>query len=186
MAADKTHRGHAIIEQVHADLKSSALAHLASGKFTANAAWLVLVVIAFNLTRTAATIASPDLARATTATIRAKLITVPAQVATSARPVTLRPTDRLALAERLDPPVHPPVLGAETSHGRAPAVNGATRNRKWNTLTGRSGNPPCPQATTKDLGDIGSPHPGCRRIEAKHRRLPCCRPRVQIVRAPAV
>jgi hypothetical protein len=50
VAADKTHRGHAIIEQVHADLKGSALAHLPSGVFTANAAWLVLAVIAFNLT----------------------------------------------------------------------------------------------------------------------------------------
>ena len=28
VTADKTHRGHAIIEQVHADLKNSALAHL--------------------------------------------------------------------------------------------------------------------------------------------------------------
>ena len=56
VAADKTHRGHAIIEQVHADLKNSALAHLPSGKFTANAAWLVLAVIAFNLTRAAATL----------------------------------------------------------------------------------------------------------------------------------
>ena len=28
VAADKTHRGHAIIEHVHADLKNSALAHL--------------------------------------------------------------------------------------------------------------------------------------------------------------
>ncbi len=41
MGADKTHRGHAIIEQVHADLKNSALARLPSGKFAANAAWLV-------------------------------------------------------------------------------------------------------------------------------------------------
>ncbi len=89
VAADKTHRGHALIEQVHADLKSSALAHLPSGKFTANAAWLVLAVIAFNLTRTAATITGTDLARATTATIRAKLITVPARVASSARRITL-------------------------------------------------------------------------------------------------
>jgi hypothetical protein len=89
VTADKTHRGHAIIEQVHADLKNSALAHLPSGKFTANAAWLVLAVIAFNLTRTAATISGTALARATTATIRAKLITVPARVATSARRVTL-------------------------------------------------------------------------------------------------
>ena len=89
VAADKTHRGHAIIEQVHADLKNSALAHLPSGKFTANAAWLVLAVIAFNLTRAAATIAGPDLAKATTATIRRKLITVPARVASSARRIVL-------------------------------------------------------------------------------------------------
>ncbi len=94
VAADKTHRGHAIIEQVHADLKNSALAHLPSGKFTANAAWLVLAVIAFNLTRTAATIAGSDLPRATTATIRRKLIAVPARVASSARRITLHlPTD---------------------------------------------------------------------------------------------
>jgi hypothetical protein len=51
VVADKTHRAHAIIEQVHADLKHAALAHLPSGKFTANAAWLVLAVMAFNLTR---------------------------------------------------------------------------------------------------------------------------------------
>lgn len=89
VAADKTHRGHAVIEQVHADLKNSALAHLPSGVFTANAAWLVLAVIAFNLTRAAGTAAAPDLARATTATIRRKLIVVPARVATSARRITL-------------------------------------------------------------------------------------------------
>ena len=89
VASDKTHRGHAIIEQVHADLKSSALAHLPSGKFTANAAWLVLAVIAFNLTRAAATISGADLAKATTATLRRKLITVPARVASSARRITL-------------------------------------------------------------------------------------------------
>ena len=87
--ADKTHRGHAVIEQVHADLKNSALAHLPSGKFAANAAWLVIAVIAFNLTRAAATLTGPDLAKATTATIRRKLITVPARIATSARRVTL-------------------------------------------------------------------------------------------------
>jgi hypothetical protein len=89
VTADKTHRHHAVIEQVHADLKNSALAHLPSGMFTANAAWLVLAVIAFNLTRAAATLAAPDLAKATTATLRRKLITVPARAATSARRITL-------------------------------------------------------------------------------------------------
>lgn len=89
VSADKTHRGHAIIEQVHSDLKGSALAHLPSGKFNANAAWLVLAVMAFNLTRAAATITGPGLAKATTATIRRKLIAVPARIASSARRVTL-------------------------------------------------------------------------------------------------
>jgi len=89
VTADKTHRGHAIIEQVHADLKHSALAHLPSGRFCANAAWLVLAVMAFNLTRTAATLTGPELAKATTATVRRKLINLPARIASSARRVTL-------------------------------------------------------------------------------------------------
>ena len=89
VVADKTHRGHAIIEQVHSDLKGSALAHLPSGKFNANAAWLVLAVMAFNLTRAAATLTGPALAKATTGTIRRKLIAVPARIASSARRITM-------------------------------------------------------------------------------------------------
>jgi hypothetical protein len=91
VVADKTHRGHAIIEQVHADLKAGPLAHLPSGVFTANSAWLVLTVIAFNLTRTAGIIAdhAGRLARATTATIRRTLIQIPARLARSARRITL-------------------------------------------------------------------------------------------------
>jgi hypothetical protein len=89
VAADKTHRGHAIIEQVHADLKNSALAHLPSAKFMANSAWLVLAVMAFNLTRAAGTLAGGRFSRATTGTIRRTLISVPARVASSARKLTL-------------------------------------------------------------------------------------------------
>ena len=89
VTADKTHRGHAIIEQVHADLKHSALAHLPSGVFTANAAWLVLAVIAFNLTRAAATLTGGRLATATTPTLRRTLIAVPARIAHSARRLLL-------------------------------------------------------------------------------------------------
>jgi hypothetical protein len=90
-AIDQTHRHHAIIEQVNADLKASALAHLPSGKYAANAAWLVLAVIAFNLTRAAAVIAAPDgkLRRAVTATIRRTLVNVPARIARSARKLRL-------------------------------------------------------------------------------------------------
>ncbi|MGH3333674.1 MAG: IS1380 family transposase [Nocardioidaceae bacterium] len=117
VAADKTHRHHAVIEQVHSDLKNSALAHLPSGVFTANAAWLVLAVIAFNLTRAAGAVAAPGLARATTATIRRTLITVPARVATSARQITMHlpkawpwETAWTALFDRVSDP--PPILAA--------------------------------------------------------------------------
>src|SRR5699024_6927916 len=89
VTADKTHRGHAVIEQVNADLNGSALAHLPSNNFWANSAWLALAVMAFNLTRAAATIAGPALAKATTPTIRRKLINVPARIATSARRLKL-------------------------------------------------------------------------------------------------
>jgi hypothetical protein len=55
--------------------------------FTANSAWLVLAVIAFNLTRAAGLLADHGgrLAKATTATIRRTLIHVPARLARSAR-----------------------------------------------------------------------------------------------------
>ncbi|MET3176375.1 UNVERIFIED_ORG: hypothetical protein ABIB52_004250 [Arthrobacter sp. UYCu721] len=89
VTADKTHRQHAIIEQVNADLKDSALAHLPSGKFTANAAWLVLATIAFNLSRAIGTLTGSDLGKARSGTIRRKFITIPARIATSARKIVL-------------------------------------------------------------------------------------------------
>jgi Transposase DDE domain group 1 len=85
LQAEKTHRAHAIVEQVIADLKSGALAHLPSGSFAANSAWLVLAAIAFNLTRAAGALASVFHAKATTATIRRQLIAVPGRLARSAR-----------------------------------------------------------------------------------------------------
>lgn len=88
--AEADHRRHAIIEQVIADLKNGPLAHLPSGRFTANAAWLALAAIAFNLTRAAGTLTSLLHARATPATIRAQLINIPARVVRSARRIRLR------------------------------------------------------------------------------------------------
>ncbi|MDQ2849080.1 MAG: IS1380 family transposase [Actinomycetota bacterium] len=90
LTAEADHRRHAIVEQVIADLKNSALAHLPSGSFAANSAWLVLAAIAFNLTRTAGALASLFHARATTTTIRRQLINVPARPLRSARRVHLR------------------------------------------------------------------------------------------------
>jgi hypothetical protein len=93
LQAEGQHRGHAVIEQIISDAASSALAHLPSGSFQANAAWAVLWAIAHNLTRAAGTLASMFHARATTATIRAHLINMPARTARSARRLTLHPPE---------------------------------------------------------------------------------------------
>jgi hypothetical protein len=52
--ADLTHRARAVIEQVFADLIDGPLAHLPSGRFAANGAWLICATIAHNLTRATA------------------------------------------------------------------------------------------------------------------------------------
>jgi hypothetical protein len=88
--AEKHHREHAIIEGVNADLKDSALAHMPSGSFPANAAWLTCAAIAHNLTRAAGCLASLFHAKARTATLRRHLINIPARITRRARRITLR------------------------------------------------------------------------------------------------
>lgn len=90
LTVEAEHRGHAIIEQVIADLKDSAMAHLPSGSFTANAAWLALAALAHNLTRALGTLAGFGLDAATTATIRRTIIAIPARLVRSARRLHLR------------------------------------------------------------------------------------------------
>lgn len=87
--ADARHRDHAIVEQVIAELKDGPLAHLPSGRYAANAAWLAHAVIAFNLARAAGAAASGRHARARWATLRTHLINVPARIASSGRRLTL-------------------------------------------------------------------------------------------------
>jgi Transposase DDE domain group 1 len=79
--AEAQHRDHAIIEQIFADLSDGPLAHLPSGHFPANAAWLTLAAICHNLTRAAGTLAGPFHARARGATIRRHLVAVAARTA---------------------------------------------------------------------------------------------------------
>jgi hypothetical protein len=88
--ADEHHRGHAIIEQVFADLNDSALAHYPSGRFAANQAWLTLAVLTHNLLRTAGALTSMFHAKARTGTLRRQLITIPARVTRTARRSILR------------------------------------------------------------------------------------------------
>jgi hypothetical protein len=100
--AEAAHRDHAIIEAVIADLKDGPLAHAPSGKFTANAAWLALASIAFNLTRAAARLASQTLGKARTATVRRTLIQVAGRIANQARRWRLHLPTRWPWQDQLD------------------------------------------------------------------------------------
>ena len=73
------------MEQVFADWNDGPLAHLPSGRFAANAAWLVIAAMAFNLVRAAGALASLPLAKARAATIRRDLIAVAARTARHGR-----------------------------------------------------------------------------------------------------
>jgi hypothetical protein len=94
--AEAHHRGHAVIEQVFAELIDGPLAHLPSGKFNANNAWLACIAIAHNLTRAAATLAGRPHHTARAATIRRHLINVAARITRHAREITIHLPDRWA------------------------------------------------------------------------------------------
>jgi hypothetical protein len=83
--AEGQHRDHAIVEQVFADATDGPLAHLPSGSFAANAAWLTCAAIAHNLLRAAGSLASLAYARARGATLRRDLIDVAARTARHGR-----------------------------------------------------------------------------------------------------
>lgn len=87
--AESQHRGHAIIEQVNADLIAGPLAHLPSGRFSANDAWLTCAAIAHNLTRAAGHLAAGAYGSARPATIRTRIINVAARLAHRARTIHL-------------------------------------------------------------------------------------------------
>jgi hypothetical protein len=83
--AEEQHRGHAVIEQFLADLNDGPLAHLPSGKFNANAAWLAVAAISHNLLRAAGTLAGRRHARARAATVRRDLVAVVGRTARRGR-----------------------------------------------------------------------------------------------------
>ena len=79
--ADITHRRHAIIETVFADLIDGPLAHMPSGRFGANSAWILCAVIAHNLLRAVGVLAGGTHAVARGATLRRKIVNIPARLA---------------------------------------------------------------------------------------------------------
>jgi hypothetical protein len=83
--AEGQHRDHAIVEQAFADWYDGPLAHMPSGSFNANAAWLAIAAMAQNLLRAAGALAGPLHAKARAATIRRDLIAVAARTARHGR-----------------------------------------------------------------------------------------------------
>jgi hypothetical protein len=79
--ADITHRRHAIIETVFADLINGPLAHMPSGSFGANSAWILCAGIAHNLLRAAGVLAGGPHRAARAATLRRKIVNIPARLA---------------------------------------------------------------------------------------------------------
>jgi hypothetical protein len=88
LQVEADHRLHAVVEQSIAELKSAGLAHLPSGRFMANAAWLALAVTAHNLGRAVGALAG--MGRATAATLRRQLFTIPGRLVHTARRLHLR------------------------------------------------------------------------------------------------
>jgi hypothetical protein len=124
--AEEQHRGHAIIEQLLADLNDGPLAHMPD-KFTASAAWLAIAAMARNLARAAGTLAGRRHAKARAATIRRDLIAVAACTARHGRgaPATWKEDhparSEPALPDAIGPPALPtrkrqPDNTAETRH----------------------------------------------------------------------
>jgi hypothetical protein len=83
---DADHRAHAVIELAIRDLKEGAgLCHCPSGRFFANAAWLVLCCLAHNLLRWVAALGLRIPGAIVAKTVRRRYLTLPGRITRSAR-----------------------------------------------------------------------------------------------------
>ena len=83
---DADHRNHAVIELAIRDLKEGAgWNHSPSGKFLANAAWIVIGALAHNLLRWVSALGLDHRGPVVAKTLRRRLITIPGRITRSAR-----------------------------------------------------------------------------------------------------
>jgi hypothetical protein len=80
VVVEAEHREHAVVEQVIADLKDQALAHLPSGEFHANDAWTALAALAHNMLRWTQLLGLPATTVRAARTLRRRLIQVPGRL----------------------------------------------------------------------------------------------------------
>ena len=98
---DQRHRAHAVVELSIRDLKAGPLAHLPSGSFAANSAWLQCAVLAHNLLRWTAALGEHTRDQLIVAkTTRTRLIALPGRVVNRSGTPTLRLPTRWPWAHR--------------------------------------------------------------------------------------
>ena len=169
LQAEEHHRGHAQAEQVFADWTDGPLAHLPSGSFPANAAWLALAAISCNLLRAAGALASLAYAKARGATIRRDLVNVAARTARHGRGhLTLhlpeswhRDQEWLNLYESDSRPTYPSRSDQPRSGHRTPAPRltrqTATAAHPANTSPGQTAKPGSGSKCTPPRNDKSAP-----------------------------
>ena len=155
--ADITHRQHAIIETVFADLIDGPLAHMPSGRFGANSAWVLCAAIAHNLLRAAGVLAGGAHAVARGATLRRKIVNIPARLARpQRRPILHLPTP-LALDQSTGS--HCGATPSATAHHR-PRPPDHPPNRPYRSTQEKLGRPAATPCSHNDRprGTPSNPH----------------------------
>ena len=109
--ADITHRQHAIIETVFADLIDGPLAHIPSGRFGANSAWVLCAAIAHNLLRAVGVLAADRYTRARGSTLRRTIVNVPARLARPSSTASSTGASRISARSATSPSIW------STNHG---------------------------------------------------------------------
>ncbi len=169
-ATDAFHRAHAVVELAIRDAKEgSGLAHMPSGRFAANGAWLACAVLAHNLLRWTAilggVVASEELTVARS--MRTRLIGIPARLVNRSGNSVLRMPEYWPWADASSapapraacPPTH---QGKSTHRGRRTAADHPSADNFDHCHLGRARlstnpNPKRTQASLKRTGRITPP-----------------------------
>ena len=156
VALEADHRRHAEVELVIRDLKDGLWAHMPSGRFGANAAWLALGAIAHNLARWAARLGGITDRGGPVAlsTLRRRYICVPGHLSRSARRTTLHLVKGWPWAEAFLGRARQSLAGRDATARLSPAPSPTERSE------GGSARPARPDGAREATDGHRTPHPG--------------------------